>query len=49
MRELKTSGQKWFEEFIPILLRILAGLTDDQRKQVFEYVIRLHNFNTNEN
>lgn len=49
MKEIKTAGQKWFEERTPILLEILAGLTDEQRKQVFDYVIRLHNFNSENN
>lgn len=49
MKEIKTSGQKWFEEMTPILLKILANLTDEQRKQVFEYVIKLHNFNGENN
>ena len=49
MTDIKTAGQKWFEERTPILLEILAGLTDEQRKQVFDYVIRLHNFNSENN
>ena len=46
MTKIKTAGQKWFDEMTPVLLKILASLTDEQRKQVFDYVIRLHNFNS---
>lgn len=45
MKEIKTAGQKQFEEMTPVLLKILANLTDKQREQVFNYVIDLYNFN----
>jgi len=39
----KTEGQKKFEEFAGVFISILARLTEEERTQVFNYMIFINN------
>lgn len=44
MNELpKTKEQKEFEEFSQVMLKLLAELTAEERKHIFNYIVFMYN------
>ena len=43
METPKTKQQKEFEELTQVLIKILAELTPEERKHIFNYVVFMYN------
>lgn len=39
----KTKEQKEFEEFTQVILKLLAELTSEERRHIFNYIVFMYN------